>query len=898
MLRTLAILGSLLISVSGADETTIQIKELKREKRVDFGAEIIPIFQRSCLACHNATDAKGDLVMENPAAILKGGETGPAVVPGNSSESLLLKAAAHQSKPFMPPKNNKADAKPLTPEELGLVKLWIDEGATGVIATLPPIRWQNLANTLNPIQAVAITADGQFAACGRGNQIDVYELPTGRFVGSLIDGALNAADRDMVESLAFAPDGLLLASGSYRSVKLWRMVSPLWEKAESAATNAAKFLAVATNEVVQVTDLDGKVLQEIKEKDVKLTAVSGDGKRLALVGDSAAVKLYDVDGAKMLAELKGDRREQEAAEREERILNFAKSETGFRKRNLEAAEKQQKAEAEALKKVTDAMTAADKVFAEKSDAAKKSGEAKTGAEKALNDTKTALDQATENQKLSAKLIETADSAVKSAQASAAEAEKIMTRAQTDREEAYTEIVKFAKEDKTAEAKAAIDQALVVKLSFEHARNAKTASDKALADATANSKSAIENKGKAEKTVADLNNRLKDADGKLKAADKQLADATAAAKQAETVVKNTETNLKGTADVAKKADEAVGSSKSLLATAEKEEKDASASAEAAKKRSAETQKKVSALFFAGPWLVTQVEGNLRFYAAESGRPGPVRAISGTALGANGESIFAMEGDSNLVKAVIGPIWKLERQIGDGSEKSPLADRVLALDFSADGKLLVTGGGVPSRSGELKIWKVEDGALLKEFKDAHSDTIFSIEFSPNQKFLASGGADKLMKVFEVDSGKFVRSFEGHTHHVLNVSWMRHGRTLASGGADSAIKIWDFESGEQKKAIAGASREITSLQFLDAAGEALAASGDNQLRLLREDGNNVRTFSGASDYTQGAAITPDGRFLVAGGHDSQFRLWDGNKGDLLKTFGPPSRDKKSALANASGN
>jgi WD40 repeat protein len=90
---------------------------------------------------------------------------------------------------------------------------------------------------------------------------------------------------------------------------------------------------------------------------------------------------------------------------------------------------------------------------------------------------------------------------------------------------------------------------------------------------------------------------------------------------------------------------------------------------------------------------------------------------------------------------------------------------------------------------------------------------------------------MKVFEVSSGKFIRSFEGHTHHVLNVAWIAHGRTLASGGADSAIKIWDFASGEQKKTITGVSREITALQFLDSRAEALAASGDNQLRLLRK-------------------------------------------------------------------
>jgi WD40 repeat protein len=346
-------------------------------------------------------------------------------------------------------------------------------------------------------------------------------------------------------------------------------------------------------------------------------------------------------------------------------------------------------------------------------------------------------------------------------------------------------------------------------------------------------------------------------------------------------------------VAKKADEAVATARKFMADAESAEKSAAAELESANKKSAESEKKIRALTFAGPWLIASAEDStLHHFAADTGRPGPVRKISDrpvTTLGSDGATLFTFS-DSDLNTMEVDPIWKLEREIGDGSDKSPLVDRILALDFSADGKLLATGGGVPSRGGELKIWNVADGSLVREIKDAHSDTIFSVRFSPDQTHIASGGADKLMKVFEVSSGKFVRSFEGHTHHVLNVSWMRHGRTLASAGADSAIKIWDFASGEQKKTITGVTREITAFQFLDGPAEALTASGDNQLRLLREDGGNVRTFSGATDYTQTAAITPDGNFLVAGGSDSQFRIWNGAKGDLLKTFSPPARAAKS--------
>ena len=62
--------------------------------------------------------------METPQWILKGGDTGPALVPGRSAESLLFKAAAHLDPDLMmPPKDNKVNASELKSEQLALVKL-------------------------------------------------------------------------------------------------------------------------------------------------------------------------------------------------------------------------------------------------------------------------------------------------------------------------------------------------------------------------------------------------------------------------------------------------------------------------------------------------------------------------------------------------------------------------------------------------------------------------------------------------------------------------------------------------------------------------------------------------------------------------------------------------------
>src|SRR5947199_3863143 len=85
----------------------IPVAPMDRTTPVDFEAEVLPLLRDSCLACHNRTRAKADLILETPADILKGGENGPAVVPGNSKASLLLQSAAHQAETPMPPKDNK-----------------------------------------------------------------------------------------------------------------------------------------------------------------------------------------------------------------------------------------------------------------------------------------------------------------------------------------------------------------------------------------------------------------------------------------------------------------------------------------------------------------------------------------------------------------------------------------------------------------------------------------------------------------------------------------------------------------------------------------------------------------------------------------------------------------------
>src|SRR5690606_20853435 len=165
---------------------------------------------------------------------------------------------------------------------------------------------------------------------------------------------------------------------------------------------------------------------------------------------------------------------------------------------------------------------------------------------------------------------------------------------------------------------------------------------------------------------------------------------------------------------------------------------------------------------------------------SGHGAPVGALAFTPAG----NIVSAAADKSAIVWNTQAEWKLERTIGTPDATSPIADRVTAIDFSPDETLVATGSGEPSRSGELKIWKVADGSLAMDVKEPHSDTIYDVQLSPSGQYIASCGADRFMKVFEVASGKLHRSFEGHTHHVLGVSWRSDGRMLASSGADNVI------------------------------------------------------------------------------------------------------------------
>lgn len=219
----------------GLEAKGLPIGSIERDTSVDFGREILPLLKKNCTACHNQTKAKGDVILETFASIAAGADGEPILEPGNPLNSALFRSAAHLERPVMPPKRNKVGANPLSPEELGLLRLWIEEGASpGEVSAAGGVteEWFSLQDGPQSVYAVALTEDAQLVACGRANRITVHAVYADGLDATLVDSSLEdrfgsgVAHADHVQALAFHPDGDLLASGGYRTVKLWRRESP------------------------------------------------------------------------------------------------------------------------------------------------------------------------------------------------------------------------------------------------------------------------------------------------------------------------------------------------------------------------------------------------------------------------------------------------------------------------------------------------------------------------------------------------------------------------------------------------------------------------------------------------------------------------------------------------
>ena len=164
-------------------------------------------------------------------------------------------------------------------------------------------------------------------------------------------------------------------------------------------------------------------------------------------------------------------------------------------------------------------------------------------------------------------------------------------------------------------------------------------------------------------------------------------------------------------------------------------------------------------------------------------------------------------------------------------------------------------------EIRIIDVADAKEIKSWKGPDA-SIHALEYVPsNGNLLVSASADKMAKLWNVNEGKAIRDFAGHTGAVLALAVSRDGKRLATGSADATVKLWNVADGKLVATLAQHAGPVTSVALSPDAARLASGSADHTVRLWdATKATELQELSAPDSLIAGVAFTPDDKSVVA--------------------------------------
>nr|XP_060464678.1 WD repeat-containing protein 38 isoform X4 [Panthera onca] len=189
------------------------------------------------------------------------------------------------------------------------------------------------------------------------------------------------------------------------------------------------------------------------------------------------------------------------------------------------------------------------------------------------------------------------------------------------------------------------------------------------------------------------------------------------------------------------------------------------------------------------------------------------------------------------------------------------------------------------GRVKFFGQHRGETLPyPVPPGHQRSVETVSFSPDSKQLASGGWDKRVVLWEVQSGQMLRHLGGHRDSVQSSDFAPSSDCLATGSWDSAIFIWDLRTGTpviSHQELEGHSGNISCLCY-SASGLLASGSWDKTIHIWKPSTRNLLVqLKGHVTWVKSIAFSPDGSQLASAGYSHMVKVWDCNTGKCIETL-----------------
>lgn len=183
-------------------------------------------------------------------------------------------------------------------------------------------------------------------------------------------------------------------------------------------------------------------------------------------------------------------------------------------------------------------------------------------------------------------------------------------------------------------------------------------------------------------------------------------------------------------------------------------------------------------------------------------GHTNSVRSVAFSPDGKTL-ASGGDDNVII-----LWDIATRQPVGHPLAGHTGAVTSVAFNPSGNILASG----SEDAKIILWNVVTHQQVGLPLVGHESTISSVSFSPDGKILASGGWDHKVILWDVTSGQVLaRPLIGHTNAVNSVAFSPDGKNLVSGSNDTTISFWSIDSKDWIKLVCStANRNLTRVEW----------------------------------------------------------------------------------------